>query len=387
MMFKKKPKEERVDIKEKSEKRQIDLKFGWGWRIIYILLGVSAVIYIIAVISPSFADFFNRYIASFVRGTLAVFSNLFPFSLGEIMLILLIPMIILAVIVAVKYHCDSWKHVLYFSGKLFSSVAIMLILFVFTLGTGYHGSPLDHKLGLEKKNVTKEELRETADILTETVNDLADEVEFEHESFSVMPYSRDVMNNKLMEAYNKACFKYDFIPRMYSRVKPVMMSELMSYTHITGVYSYFTGEANINIAFPDYTIPFTAAHELAHQRGIAKEDEANFVAFLVCLESDDPYIRYSAYASVLEYVTNAYYTADKSEGHTDYIELILSLDVKVRYERHAYSEFFKKYKDNIAADISGITNDIYLQSQGVSEGSASYGMVVDLAVAYYKSKP
>jgi len=360
-------------------------KFGWGWRIIYILLGISAIIYIIAVISPRFADFFNRYIASFVRGTLAIFSNLLPFSLGEVLLILLIPAIIFAVIVAVKRHCDSWKHVLYFSGKLFSSVAIMMILFVFTLGTGYHGSPLDQKLGLEKNNVTKEELRETADILTEIVNDLADDIEFEHESFSVMPYSRAVMNDKLMDAYDKARLKYDFIPKMYSRVKPVMMSELMSYTHITGIYSYFTGEANINIVFPDYTIPFTAAHELAHQRGIAKEDEANFVAFLVCIESDDPYIRYSAYASVLEYVTNAYYTADKSKDHTDYIELIRSLDIKVRYERHAYSEFFKKYKDNIAADISGATNDIYLQSQGVSEGSVSYGMVVDLAVAYYKS--
>ena len=165
-----------------------------------------------------------------------------------------------------------------------------------------------------------------------------------------------------------------------------MMSELMSYTHITGIYSYFTGEANINISFPDYTIPFTAAHELAHQRGIAKEDEANFVAFIVCMESDDPYIKYSAYLSVLEYVTNAYYTADTSKDKTDYIELRQALDIRVRYEQKAYNEFFEKYRDNIAADLSGATNDIYLQSPGVSAGSASYGMVVDLAVAYYKTK-
>jgi len=379
-------KKEKNKIDKAAEEKTSEPKFGWGWRIIYILLGFSAVIYVIAVISPDFADFFNRHIASVVRSVLAVFSNLLPFSLGEVLLILLIPAIIFAVIVAVKRHCDSWKHVLYFSGKLFSSVAIMMILFVFTLGTGYHGTPLDQKLGLEKKNVTKEELRYTADVLTEIVNELENEVEFEHESFSVMPYSRDEMNAKLMDAYDKARLKYDFIPRMYSRVKPVMMSELMSYTHITGVYSYFTGEANINIAFPDYTIPFTAAHELAHQRGIAKEDEANFVAFLVCMESDDPYIRYSAYLSVLEYVSNAYYTADNSKEHADYIELRRSLDIKVRYEQKAYSEFFDKYRDNVAADISGATNDIYLQSQGVSAGSASYGMVVDLAVAYYKTK-
>ena len=381
-------KEKKLQIEDTDEeiKELPPPKFGWGWRSIYILFGISVIIYIIAVISPSFADFFNRYIGSFVRGILAFITNLLPFSLGELLLILLLPLIILAVIIASKNHCDTWKHVLYFSAKLFSAVAIMGILFVFTLGTAYHGTPLDKKLEMDKAPVTKEELRHTADILTEIVNDLVGEIEFEDKSFSVMPYSRNEMNDKLMDAYNKAHEKYAFIPKLQSRVKPVMMSELMSYTHITGIYSYFTGEANINIAFPDYTIPFTAAHELAHQRGIAKEDEANFVAFLVCMESDDPYIKYSAYLSVLEYVSNAYYTADTSKDNADYIELRQALDIRVRYEQKAYSEFFEKYRDNVAADISGATNDIYLQSQGVTEGGKSYGMVVDLAVAYYKNK-
>ena len=79
-------------------------------------------------------------------------------------------------------------------------------------------------------------------------------------------------------------------------------------------------------------------------------------------------------------------TADTTKDKTDYIELRQSLDIRVRYEQKAYIEFFEKYRDNIAADISGATNDIYLQSQGVTEGGKSYGMVVDLAVAYYKSK-
>ena len=384
MIFKKKQKNDLPNAQSENA-AATEPKFGWGWRSIYILFAISVVIYIIAVISPTFADFFNRHIAAFVRCVLAIFSNILPFSLAEIMLILLIPALVLAIVVAVRHYCGSWKSVLYFSAKLFSAAAIMLILFVFTLGTAYHGSPLDVKLGIQKDKVTETELKETAYTLTELVNELTDEVEFKHEDFSVMPYSINELSNKLMSAYDKACLKYDFIPKMSSRVKPVMMSELMSYTHITGVYSYFTGEANINVAFPDYTIPFTAAHELAHQRGIAREDEANFVAFLVCLESDDPYIRYSGYINVLEYVSNAYYSADSSEGHEDYRELRAALDIKVRYEQRAYSAFFDKYRENTVADISGAVNDIYLQSQGVSAGSASYGMVVDLTVAYYKS--
>ena len=68
-----------------------------------------------------------------------------------------------------------------------------------------------------------------------------------------------------------------------------------------------------------------------------------------------------------------------------YYEVQTSLDTKVRYEMKAYSEFFDKYRDSVASEISGVVNDTYLTIQG-TPGTASYGMVVDLAVAYYKAK-
>jgi len=159
-----------------------------------------------------------------------------------------------------------------------------------------------------------------------------------------------------------------------------MLSEPMSYTHITGVYTFFTGEANININFPDFTIPFTAAHELAHQRGVAREEEANFIAFLICMESDDPYIRYSGALSLYEYVAAALASSDAKLWRDAY----RTLPDKVRAEEAAYAAFFDRYRDNVAADISEATNNLYLQSQGNSAGTKSYGLVVDLAVAYYR---
>jgi hypothetical protein len=193
-----------------------------------------------------------------------------------------------------------------------------------------------------------------------------------------MPYGYGEMNDKLIEAYAKASEKYDFLQTLDSDLKPVMLSELMSYTHITGVYSFFTGEANINVAFPDYTIPYTAAHELAHQRGIAREDEANFMAFLVCMESDDAYIRYSAYLNLYEYVSNALYSASPELWSKSYG----TLSYAVKAEMRAYSEFYEKYRDSVASEVSEVVNNTFLTMQG-TEGTRSYGMVVDLAVAYY----
>ena len=197
-----------------------------------------------------------------------------------------------------------------------------------------------------------------------------------------MPYTYREMNDKLIQAYDKFCENHDFLINFYSRVKPVMLSEAMSYTHITGLYAYYTGEANINVDFPDYTVPFTAAHELAHQRGIAREDEANFIAYLVCIGSDDPYIRYSGYLNMYEYVSSALYSADKAA----YSKAAAALNAPVRDEMSAYSAFFEKYRNSTASKVSGTINNTYLQIQG-TPGTKSYGLVVDLAVAYHKETP
>ena len=250
-----------------------------------------------------------------------------------------------------------------------------------TLAPGYQASTLDLKMGIDRQAVTTEELLETAVLLREQTNAQLNEVLFRHGTFSVMPYSLDEMNEKLNDAYEKTAEKYDFLQNFRSNVKFVMLSEPMSYTHITGVYSFYTGEANLNIHFPDYSLPYTAAHELAHQRGIAREDEANFVAFLACKESDDPYIRYSGYVNLLEYVLNALYQANVSTYYSFYG----TLDYRVKFEFSAQSNFFEQYRDSVAATVTTTVNNAYLQSQGQTAGTQSYGLVVDLAVAYYKS--
>ena len=155
----------------------------------------------------------------------------------------------------------------------------------------------------------------------------------------------------------------------------------MSYTHITGVYTFFTGEANLNTNFPDYTLPFTAAHELAHQRGFAREDEANFIAFLVCISSDDDYVRYSGYLNLYEYLAGPLSRANKDY----YSAIYYSVPENTILEMRAYSKFFDKYRENIAEKVSESVNNSFLTING-TEGTKSYGMVVDLAVAFYKDK-
>ena len=351
-------------------------------KIIYALAALCVLLYIAFVLFPDFSDFFNYNISPIIRITLAKLTGWIPFSLSEF-IVILIPLIIgVIVYLGVKHYSSSWRNVGVFCLTVLSVAAYVFSTFTLGFLPAYRGSTLDVKMGLDKQPVSADELYLTSQIVVDELNAIIDNIDFkEKEDFSVMPYGYSELNDKLIEAYDKASKKYDFIQSFDSRVKRIMLSEPMTYTHISGVYTFFTGEANINTNFPDYTIPFTAAHELAHQRGIAREDEANFVAFLVCSGSDDTYIRYSAYLNLFEYLAGPLNSANSKY----YAYIYSQLPENTKLELRAYSKFFDKYRENVVEKVSDKVNDTFLTING-TEGVKSYGMVVDLAVAYYKDK-
>ncbi len=346
-----------------------------------IIAAICLVIYLIACLHSGFADFFNQNISSAFRFIFAKLTNILPFSLAEAIIILIPVIAFISIWYLVKFRCESRRSSAVSIVCILSVASLFFSSFVLSFGVAYRGSTLGEKLEMEDAPVNKHELYDATVYLTERINDLSEEISFEQDGFSKMPYSFSEMNNLLLKAYEDFCEDSDFLDTFNSRLKPVMLSEPMSYTHITGVYTFFTGESNINVNFPDYTIPYTSAHELAHQRGIAREDEANMIAFLVCIRSSDPYIQYSAYLNVYEYVANALYKADKEL----YRATRNMIDKKISAEQKAYNAFFAKYTESVASKVSGAVNDTYLKTQG-TEGSKSYGMVVDLTIAYLKKQ-
>lgn len=358
-----------------------DEKIPLAAKIAFCILGVCAIIYVVAIFSEPFANFFTKYVGSFFRMLLAKITGIIPFSLAELLIISLIPIAVIFIRYAFRSRSFTWKSTLSVLSVPLSVLAVVLSLFVVCLGTSYRTSTLDKRLGFEMGSVSTQDLCNTAELLAENINALSAELDHDSDRFSIMPYSIRQMNDKLLDAYDSFCEKHNFIFTFDSRLKPVMLSRGLSYAHITGIYTFFTGEANINIDFPDYTTPFTAAHELAHQRGIAREDEANMMAFLVCMESDDTYIRYSAYLSVYEYVSSALYSTDKDAFQKVYG----MLSPKVVAEQLAYNRFFDKFADSSLSKVSATVNDAYLQTQGTA-GRISYNMVVELTVAYLKNE-
>ncbi len=353
-----------------------------GSLIIFLLTLISIILFIIVNCSTTFADFFNYYITAPFRAFITTMTSWIPFSLAEMAIISIPIWATILVVYAIKEGKKGAKSASKYLCGIASAFCVVFMTFVWTYSSGYHTTTLDKKLNIDRENISAQELYETATWLTDNINALAPEILYGEDGASIMNYSYGEMSSKICNSYDKFVSEYPILINFDSKIKPIVLSEPFTYTHISGVYTFMTGESNVNVNYPDFIVASTAAHELAHQRGIAREEEANFVAFMVCILSDDPYLQYSGYLDVYSDVMNALYSADKEL----YSAVSARLCVEAKRERASYSKFFKKYADSKTSEISNSINDSFLQANGQEQGTKSYGMVTDLTVAYYKAK-
>jgi hypothetical protein len=166
------------------------------------------------------------------------------------------------------------------------------------------------------------------------------------------------------------------VPAVAGAPKPVMLSSLMSYAGISGIFIPFTGEANVNATLPEWQIPFTAAHELAHQRGYAREDEANYVGYRACRAHPDRDFQYSGTFEAALYALGALAGADRAA----YGRLRATLSPPLVRDLGALSAWRARYRSRLGR-VQDRVNDAYLKTQGQRDGVQSYGRMVDLLLA------
>lgn len=367
-----------MDLNKKTKKFRLT-EYVPVWCIVLLAIAaIAAIIEIVARNNIALADLINDTSGRVIRLALAKMTSWIPFSLAET-LVIFSPMVVVIIVALVSSAGRrSTKALVRLVAMMLSLISVIYSSFIFGYGTGYYGKGIDEKLGFERKDVSAQELYDTALKLLSGAKAELDDVLYPQKTYSSMPYSYSELNKKLNYAWGVIGEKYSCFQIFTSNAKPVMLSEPWTYTHIAGVYCFFTGEANVNTNYPDYVMISSAAHEMAHQRGISREDEANFASFLACINSDDPYIRYCGYVDNFSEVRNQLYSAD----YELYEQLMAQVPSEIRGEFTSYSLFFDKYRENIAATVNDKVNDTYITYHGQEAGSKSYGLVVDLLCAY-----
>ncbi len=161
--------------------------------------------------------------------------------------------------------------------------------------------------------------------------------------------------------------------QVFSPAKASRVSFALSRLQLSGYFFPWTGEALINDQMPRSLWPRVVAHELAHQRGFARENEATVMGVLACLASDDPRVFYSGVLGLFAALDRDFAEVDQDARRL----LWEGLPDRVRSDFRAETEFWASYKGPAGA-VSERVNDAYLKAQGIESGVVSYSETVQL---------
>lgn len=294
--------------------------------------------------SARFAAGFDAAIGARLRLLTSRLSSFVPFSLTELLLLLLPPLLLFMIYIAIRTEGRALTRAM-----LVLSLSLSLLFGVGFAAGGYR-PPLGETLGLSGAPPTAAEVSEC----TRWVSGLA--------AYSDEVPSEGEITSRLLAAFRRAGERYGIPINTAARPKETA-TPLLSRLGYFGLYAFPLGEITVTAECPTAVRTFTAAHELAHASGLRREEEADAFAFLVCLESGDPYLSYAAATGVLGRLL----TEMRSEEPTAWQDASAWVSDEARRELGAAGEL-----------LGGASETVALPSP-------EYGATVRLLCAIYRS--
>lgn len=332
----------------------------------------------------SFADTLYKPINQFFGRILHGFSSWSGFSLGDVFytilglfaLVFLAQLIRLIIQKKYKFVYKQFVQLIWF---LFGFFWVFHLIW----GFNYYKTPIKEAYNVEVD--TLDELKELAGYYYEKAAYYRELVEEDERGVFKKSLSRAELNDAIQQSVKQIENKYPEI-RFYqtfdANLKPSFYSELTSHLGILGYYNPFTNEAQYNTKMPDSKVLFTELHETAHQYGFAFENEANFVGFLMGMESEEVDLLYISHFKAMRSLLNRILWLDP-EFVKDYIEN--KYTPGMQRDREYELEVMERYTGK-SEDVFSLMNEAFLKLNN-QEGLESYGRFVELLVGFNREYP
>ena len=338
---------------------------------------------LLTLLAHRFPYFTERW---FSQGLYPVFTETYgrlfgvlPFSVSQFLVIIFpVGALIYLIWEVWNIFIVNWKKFcLRLVANVFCTVGVLAFLFTIFAGLNYARLEFSDLIGLEITPLPASELFELGETLVRQANELSTQVNRNQYNHMQLTVSNLELARQAQTAFRAAAEYYPILSGFVPITKPIIYSRFMSRLRITGIYSPFTMEAHVNVHVPDYHIPATMLHELAHFRGIMREDEANFIAWLVGIKSGNPYFMYSGTMLALSHTLNQI----RRISPYNHAVIWSQLNQNVVDDFINNSEYWRQFTGPLA-DFSNNLNDAYLRANRQEDGVASYGRMVDLLLAY-----
>lgn len=353
-----------------------------------VLIGIFILVAVLNmaawVIEPA-ATWYRFYVFPLWTNTLARVMSIFPFSVGEILIYCGIFLVAAAVVLAVlgiflKERLRDFRRRYY--EVLLWIIAWVLMTETLNCFVLYHAATVEEEY-FDNRTYEKEELLLVYEELVTKANELS-EIMQRDEAGNVI-YTGD-MYEECKKAMQGLGDTYPYLSGYYPNPKKIAASDLMSQQYLCGIYFPFTLEANYNTTMYVMNTPATICHEFSHLKGIILEDEANYFGFLACIRSDDAFLQYSGYLSVLNYTAREvkkYAVPEELEQLPRVNELVQKDIVFLTEDSWSRVEEKAVVSTETAAKATNAFLEGNLKANGVSDGVVSYSRVVRLLLDYY----
>lgn len=367
------------------------------WKVIIIITSLITLFLVCSIFSSSFADWYCTGIFRYISYGMAHISDACMFSVGEVMIYIGIFLVIfLLIVIAVGFikhpNCKKIK-------KYYIRVFVSVLLFVYVIETLncfilYQVQTLEEsflKQGATYDLITVDSLKALYQDTVKNLNALSSEFNRDHDGYIVLTkLEQKEYQIKCQEALRNISKEFELLSGYYPNVKMIHSSNFMTQQSLLGVYFPFSMESNYNKRAYITNMPATYCHELSHLKGYILEDEANFLAYIACIRSEDKFIKYCGYLSVLGYMER---NLKPSLTKEDIAKMELPNQQVYKDCIFVKKEDLDKIEKNAVIPTNIINNvtetflDINLKANGVKDGVISYSKVIQLILLYEQLYP
>ncbi|MDZ4807049.1 MAG: DUF3810 domain-containing protein [Bacteroidota bacterium] len=301
------------------------------------------------------------------------------FSIGDLFYAFLIVVILYKVFKFFRLLFKKQLNRGYFVAALQQGIFIFLFLYVFfnlLWGLNYNRKGIAYQLDLKVKEYTLADLDTLTNIIQSRANYYAGFVsEAQRDSFN----QKNRLFSSAVEAYKEVAKKHSFLTYKPKSIKPSFFSYLGNYLGFQGYYNPFSGEGQVNTTVPRFLEPYVTTHEMAHQLGYGKENEANFVGFLACRAYNSNAFRYSVYYDMYNYSVGEVYRRDTALAKS-YQQ---KAHPQVKKDQKEFRNFYRRYRNPVEPIVMWGYGH-FLKANNQPAGKRSYNEVVAWLIAYYK---
>lgn len=343
-----------------------------------ILLAVAVLVKVFSLFPDAVERYYTHGLYYYTSAIQRILFGWIPFSIGDIFYGIVILFLLYKVYDLIRRLRKKQANRQYWQrgGRLFILIFLWVyISFNILWGLNYNRHGIAYDLGLEETRYTREDLLTVMNTIVDRLHTLDSTGRLNRASL----HKKRTLFGGAVAAYDSLALHQKGIQYSFTSVKPSLYSYLGNYLGYSGYYNPFSGEAQVNTTMPVFVQPFTACHEIGHQLGYAKENEANFAGYLAAKSSSDATFRYSVYFDLYSYSWYYLYRQDSVLAK----QFTTTLPVGVKKDYTELKEFLRRHRNPVEAVIDKLYGE-YLKANQQPSGKLSYNEVIAWLIAYYK---